>query len=103
VSRALCSENGWSGQEIIWTLKDAIEFQAKQMPEASLEQVGEWLVKTYHAHRTAQGKYAVGLRKFFAEGRYKASPQSGAGVDYFKKGIFTDNPATRAIAQMEAD
>ena len=102
VSRALCSENGWSGQEMIWTLKDAIEFQVKQMPEASLEQVGEWLVKAYNAHRTSQGKYAVGVRKFFAEGRYKTSPQSGDG-DYFKERIFTDNPATRARAQMEAD
>jgi hypothetical protein len=87
---------------MIWTLKDAIEFQAKQVPESSTEQVGEWLVKAYRGHQTAQGKYAVGVRKFFAEGRYKASPQSGDD-DYFKDRIFSDNPATRAIAQMEAD
>ena len=71
------------------------------MPEASLEQVGEGLVKAYHGHRTAQGKYAVGVQKFFAEGRYKAAPQSGDD-EYFKKRIFTDNPATRALRQLEA-
>lgn len=102
VARALCSENGWSGKDMIWTLKDAIEFQAKQMPDSSMEQVGEWLVKAYQGHQAAQGKYAAGVRKFFAEGRYKASPQSGNG-EYFKGRIFTDNPATRALAQMEAD
>src|SRR5207249_10695562 len=31
VSRALCSENGWSGKEMILTLRDAIESLAKQM------------------------------------------------------------------------
>jgi uncharacterized protein YdaU (DUF1376 family) len=103
VSRMLCSENGWSGQEMIWTLKNAIEFQAKQMPEASTEQIGEWLIKAYRGHQLAQGKFAVGVKKFFAEGRYKPAPRPGEGDKYFRSQIFVDNPATRALAQMEAD
>jgi hypothetical protein len=99
VARALCSENGWSGQKMIWTLKDAIEFQAKQIPEDTLEQVGEWLVQAYRAHRSSQGKYAVGPQKFFGEGRYQSSDPSPSQ----KTNLLTDNPATRAQAQMEGD
>jgi uncharacterized protein YdaU (DUF1376 family) len=103
VSRALCLENGWSGTQMLWVMQDAVEFQAKKMPEASLKLVGEWLVKAYREHQSAQGKFAVGVQKFFAEGRYQSSTQSSDAGDYFKERIFTDNPATRALAQMETD
>ena len=99
IARALCSENGWSGEKIIWALKDAIDFQATQVPESSLEQVGEWLVQSYRAHRSAKGSYAVGVQKFFCEGLYQSSELSSSA----KMNILTDNPATRARAQMEGD
>jgi hypothetical protein len=102
VARALCVENGWFGKEKIWALQNAVDFQAKRMPSASLEQVGEWLVKAYREHPKAKGQYAIGPQRFFEEGWYQSLPQSSDG-DYLKKGIFTDNPATRALAQLEAD
>jgi uncharacterized protein YdaU (DUF1376 family) len=103
VSQHICAENAWSGQKMIWALREAIEFQAKRVPETSLEQTGEWLVKAYRDHQTSQGKFAVGPQKFFEEGRYQSSSPPSGSDDYFKKGIFTDNPATRALAQMEAE
>jgi len=103
VSQHICVENGWSGQKMIWALKEAIEFQAKRAPEASLEQSGEWLVKAYRHHQTTQGKFAVGPQKFYEEGRYQSSSPPFGSEDYFKKRIFTDNPATRTLAQMETD
>jgi hypothetical protein len=103
VARTLCSENGWSGPRNLWAMKEAVEFQAKQMPESSLEQVGEWLVKTYREHQSAKGKYAVGPQKFFEEGRYQSSKHTSDANEYFRGKIFVDNPATRALAQMEAD
>jgi uncharacterized protein YdaU (DUF1376 family) len=103
VSQHICAENGWSGQNMIWALKDAIEFQAKRLPEISLEHTGEWLAKAYRHHQASQGKFAVGPQKFFEEGRYQSSSLPSGSDDYFKKAIFSDNPATRALAQMESD
>jgi hypothetical protein len=98
VAQALCSSNGWSGKNMLWALQDAIEFQAKRMPESALEQVGEALVKAYFAHKSAKGTFAVGPQKFFEQGLYC----SGADRAEAKSNVMKDNPATRALAQMEA-
>lgn len=99
VAQMVCQKNGWSGRQLIWTLKDAIDFQAKQMPESSLEELAEWLVQSYRAHRASKGNFAVGTQKYFSEGLYQSSePSTGT-----TKNILTDNPATRALAQMEGD
>ena len=99
VAQMVCQKNGWSGRRLIWSLKDAIDFQAKQTPESSLEEVAEWLVQSYRAHRASKGKFAAGAQKYFSEGLYQSSePPTGA-----TKNILTDNPATRALAQMEGD
>ncbi|MGC1646693.1 MAG: hypothetical protein WA741_12750 [Candidatus Sulfotelmatobacter sp.] len=98
IARALCSENGWSGEKMIWALKDAVEFKSKQMPEASLDQVGTWLVRAYVNRRAAKGDFAGGPQKFFEQALYRnyegENSYSSAG---------SDNPATRALAQMEGD
>ena len=95
----LCSANGWSGYAMIWALQAAIEFQSKVMPEAEPKQVGEWLVKAYSNHRTAEGKFAVKPQKFFEQGLYSTAVQ----VHEAALNPLMDNPATRALAQMEAD
>jgi hypothetical protein len=77
--------------------------KAKRVPEASLEQTGDWLVKAYRDHQTSHGKFAVGPQRFFEEGRYQSSALPSGSDDYFKKGIFSDNPATRVLAQVEPD
>jgi len=96
VAQIICQQNGWSGRQLLWAVKDAIDFQSKQRPEDTLEQVGEWLVQTYRDQRSLQGKFAVGPQKFFGEGLYQSfeSPSSE------KTDVLTDNPATRALAQM---
>jgi uncharacterized protein YdaU (DUF1376 family) len=99
VAQIVCQTSGWSGRQLIWALKDAIDFQVKQMPELSLEEVGEWLAQSYRAYRTVKGKFAVGAQKYFCEGLYHSSePSTGQ-----KANILIDNPATRALAQMEGD
>jgi hypothetical protein len=100
VARSLCSENGWSGEKMIWAFKDAVEFQANQMPDASLEQVGEWLVRAYVNRRAAKGDFAGGPQKFFEQALYR---DYSAGASGPKTDVLTDNPATRALAQMEGD
>jgi hypothetical protein len=100
VARMLCSENGWSGEKMIWAFKDAIEFQASQMPETSLEQVGEWLVRAYVNRRAVKGDFAGGPQKFFEQALYR---DYSAGASGPKTNVLTDNPATRALAQMESD
>ena len=98
VAQALCSSNGWSGKNMLWALQEAIDFQAKRMPESDLEQVGEALVKAYFDHKAAHGTYAGGPQKFFEQGMYCA----GAERAEAKSNVLKDNPATRALAQMEA-
>jgi hypothetical protein len=97
VAHILCQQNGWTGRWMIISLEAAIEFQAKRMPESSLEQVGEWLVKAFFDHQTKGGKY--GPQKFFEQAIYcPASQRPEAAAN-----ILIDNPATRALAQMEGD
>jgi hypothetical protein len=98
IAQMLCQQNGWSGHEIIWALEVAIEHRSKQMPEASLEQSGEWLVNAYLDHQANKGQYAVGIRKFLSEARYPSSESAAK-----RNNILVDNPATRALAQMEGD
>lgn len=86
---------------MIWAFRDAIEFKAKQMPEASLEQVGNWLVQAYVNRRAAKGDFAGGPQKFFEQALYReystSEPRNPA------TNVLLDNPATRALAQMESD
>jgi hypothetical protein len=98
VAQILCQQNGWSGKAMIWALQAAIEFQAKRMPESELEQVGEWLLKAYSDHKSIKGTFAVGPQKFFEQGLYCPAADRREA----KSNVLTDNPATRALAQMEA-
>jgi hypothetical protein len=100
IARALCVENGWSGDKMIWAFRDAVEFQAKRMPEASLEQVGEWLVRAYVNRHAAKGDFAGGPQKFFEQALYR---KYSAEARNPATNVLTDNPATRALAQMEGD
>jgi uncharacterized protein YdaU (DUF1376 family) len=98
IAQILCQQNGWSGKAMLWALQSALEFQAKRMPEADLQQVGEWLLKSYTGHKSSKGKFAVAPQKFFEQGLFcQASDRREATAN-----ILTDNPATRALAQMEA-
>jgi hypothetical protein len=96
VAQIICQQNGWSGRQLLWAVKDAIDFQSKQRPEDTLEQVGEWLVQAYRDHRSSKDKFAVGPQKFFGEGLYQSTEPSPIQ----KTNLLTDNPATRALAQM---
>jgi hypothetical protein len=100
VARALCSENGWSGEKLIWAFREAIEFKAKQMPEASLEEVGTWLVRAYVNRRAAKGDFAGAPQKFFEQALYREYSTDACNP---VTNVLLDNPATRALAQMEAD
>ena len=70
------------------------------MPEASLEEVGEWLVKSYFNRRQAKGDFAGGPQKFFEQALYRTSTShpgnSGAP-------ILGDDLVSRTLAQLEAD
>jgi len=92
ISQIICQRNGWLGHEIIWALEAAIGYQAKRMPEATLEQVGEWLVRAYQEHQNTKGQFAVGIKKFLTEARYPSTVRTTR----------TSNPASRALADMEA-
>ena len=96
----LCQQNGWSGKGMIWALQDAIEFQAKEMPEATLEQVGEWLVRAYFNRRQAKGDFAGGPQKFFEQALYRtltSHPGNSAAP------IPGDDLVSRTLAQLEAE
>ena len=99
VAQILCQQNGWSGNGMIWALQAGIEFQAKRMPKSELRQVGEMLVKAYRDYESAKGAFAVVPQKFFEQGLYCSATRSGES----KANVLTDNPATRALAQMEGD
>jgi hypothetical protein len=100
IARVICSENGWSGEKMVWAFKDAIEFQVKQMPEASLEQVGGWLVQAYVNKRAVKGDFAGGPQKFFEQALYRNYETQ---TNYSQASVLIDNPATRAVAQLEGD
>jgi len=84
---------------MIRALKDAINFQSAQMPEASLEEVGEWLAKAYHDRRASKGDYAGGPQKFFEQALYDSgSSRRGNG----KVTESSDGLVARTLAQLEA-
>jgi hypothetical protein len=97
VAQILCQTNGWSGKAMIWALQSAIEFQSARLPEAKLKDLGETLVRAYRDYKAAQGRFAVGPQKFFEQGMY-ALVERGSPIS----DPVADNPATRALAQMEA-
>jgi uncharacterized protein YdaU (DUF1376 family) len=98
IAQILCQKTGWSGQHMIWALQAAIDFQAKRMPEVELEQVGEALVTAFARYKSEKGNFAVCPQKFFEQGLYCPTSDRREA----KNSVLTDNPATRALAQMEA-
>lgn len=100
IARALCSENGWSGERMIWAFRDAIEFKSKQIPKATLEDIGNGLVRSYLNHRATKGNFASGPQKFFEQALYREYSTEPRDSD---TNVLLDNPATRILAQMEVD
>ena len=84
---------------MIEALKTAIEFKSQEMPESSLEQVGEWLVKAFSDHKAAKGDFAGNPLTFFQQAKYPHSSRKPAGVTSFP----ANDPAAYAQAQMEGD
>ena len=99
VAQMLCKQNAWSGTGMIWALQAAIEFQSKLSPESDLPQIGEQLVTAYRDHKSAKGRFAFGPQKYFEQGMYCPSPNRPES----KTDLLIDNPATRALAQLEGD
>jgi hypothetical protein len=98
VARAVCGENGWSGLRMIEALKTAVEFKAHEMPECSLEQVGEWLARSFFDHKAAHGKFAGVPLTYFQQAKYPHSKRkSGTAA------LPVNDPAAYALAQMEGD
>ncbi len=97
VAQIVVRESGWSGPRLILALKDAIEFQSKQKPESSLEEIAQQLVNGYREHRATRGKFAVGVEKYFSEGLYQSVTNHQASA----VNVLADNLATRAQAQLE--
>ena len=80
VAQILCRENGWSGNKFTEALRVSIEFKSPEMPESSLEQVGEWLVKAFFDHEADHGKFAGGPLAFFQQAKYPHSKRRAVGV-----------------------
>jgi hypothetical protein len=95
---ALCSKNGWSGLRMIEALRTAIEFKGTELPECSVEQVGEWLVKAFLDHETEHGKFAGGPLAFFQQAKYPHTKRRPIGTT-----LPVNDPAAYALAQMEGD
>lgn len=99
VARALCLDNGWFGLRMVEALKMAIEFKAPEMPECSLEQVGEWLVKTFWDHRAAKGDFAGSPLAFFQQAKYSHGRRNPVGMTSSR----ANDPVAYALTQMEDD
>jgi len=99
VAQAICSANGWSGRQMILALEGAIEFQSTEMPEATLEQVGEWLAKAYHDRCASKGDFAGGPQKFFEQALYRTGSRRRANG---KATPTSDDLLARTVAQLEA-
>jgi hypothetical protein len=98
VARALCGESGWSGLRMVEALKAALDFKSHEMPESSLEQVGEWLVKTFFDHEAEHGKFAAGPLAFFQQAKYPHAKRRPVGAT-----LPVNDPAAYALTQMEGD
>jgi hypothetical protein len=55
---------------IILAFAVAIKLKAKQDPEASLQAIGDGLVKDYHDYRARMRALAVKPQKYFEEGYF---------------------------------
>jgi hypothetical protein len=75
VAIALCQQNGWTSKDVALALQNAIAHQAKVMPDAELEQVGEWLVAAWYEHKEQNGQFAGSVKNFFAEAKYAEGPR----------------------------
>jgi len=96
LAHILCRENFWSGRLMIDALKASIEFKSTEMPECSLEQVGEWLATSYVTHKAEKGERASDPLKYFQQAMYPHSARRQVGGP-------ANNPATYALAQMDGD
>jgi len=99
VAQILCRENGWSGSKLIEALRSAVEFKSQEMPESTLEQVGEWLVRAFADHKTARGDFAGNPLTFFQQAKYPHSGRKSASTATPP----VNNPAAYAQAAMEGD
>jgi len=61
---------------MIAALRDAIDWRAKQEPEAPLEQIGESLVNGYRGYQAEKGTFAVLPQKYFEQGLYQGAAQN---------------------------
>jgi uncharacterized protein YdaU (DUF1376 family) len=98
VAQILCRESGWSGSKIVEALKVSVEFKSHEMPESTLEQVGEWLIKAFFDHEAEHGKFAGGPLAFFQQAKYPHAKRRPVGSTQP-----VNDPAAYALAQMEGD
>jgi hypothetical protein len=101
VAWAGCLKNGWSGLQMIEALKTAIEFKVSELPECSLEQVGEWLVKAFFDHESEHGKFAGGPLAFLQQAKYPHNKRRPTGSAL--PAATPNDPAAYARAAMEGD
>jgi hypothetical protein len=99
VAHILCRENFWSGRLMIDALKSSVEFKSTEMPECSLEQVGEWLALSYITHKAEKGERAADPLKYFQQAMYPHSSRKPAGATH----LSVNDPAAYARAAMEGD
>jgi uncharacterized protein YdaU (DUF1376 family) len=99
VAQILCRENFWSGRLMIEAVKASIEFKSTEMPECSLEQVGEWLAMSYIADKAEKGERAADPLKYFQQAMYPHSSRKMAGATH----LSVNDPAAYARAAMEGD
>src|ERR1700722_3428879 len=93
VAQILCRENFWSGRLMIEALKSSVEFKSAEMPECSLEQVGEWLATSYATYKAEKGDRAADPLKYFKQAMYPHSTRKPLGAT-----VLANNPATYAMA-----
>jgi hypothetical protein len=98
VAHILCRENFWNGRLMTEAVKASIEFKWTEMPECSLEQVGEWLVTSYRSHKAEKGDRAAEPLKYFQQGMYPRSSRKPA-----VRSFPANDPAAYAKAAMEGD
>jgi hypothetical protein len=99
IAHILCRENFWSGRLMIDALKSSIEFKSTEMPECSLEQVGEWLAVSYTRHKADRGERAADPLKYFQQAMYPHSARKAVGT----ANVTANDPAAYALSQMEGD
>jgi hypothetical protein len=83
---------------MIEAVKASIEFKWTEMPENSLEQVGEWLATSYTRYKAEKGERAADPLKYFQQGMYPRSSRKAAMAS-----LPANDPAEYARAAMEGD